>query len=181
MVLDAGACGVIAPYVEKPEQVVELRGAVKFRPLKGKKLRDALRQNEPLEPELEGYIQSRNSSDLLIVNIESKPAVEALDEILEVPLDAVLIGPHDLSCSLGIPEQYDNPIFHEAVKTIIQKAKSKNVAAGIHNISDIELARKWMDYGANLLIHQSDILLFKRGLSHDLSVLRDYSPRVEHR
>jgi 4-hydroxy-2-oxoheptanedioate aldolase len=57
---------------------------------------------------------------VLLLNIESAPALAALDEILAVPdIDAVQVGPHDLSCSLGVPEQYAHPRFEEAVQTII--------------------------------------------------------------
>ena len=51
-----------------------------------------------LEPELRDYLEQRNGDKILIVNIESVPAMEALDDIINVPdLDAVLIGPHDLA------------------------------------------------------------------------------------
>jgi len=51
-------------------------------------------------------------------------AIENLDAILSVPgLDAVLIGPHDLSVSLGIPEQYRDPAFDRAVRDIIKRAR----------------------------------------------------------
>src|SRR5688572_3276064 len=113
--LDAGAGGVIGPYVETAEQVRGLVGAVKLRPLKGRRLQEALRDRNTLEPELRDYLEQRNGDKILIANIESVPAIENLDEICAVPgLDAVLIGPHDLSCSLGIPEQYEHPRFNEA-------------------------------------------------------------------
>src|SRR6516162_494606 len=106
-VLDAGASGVIGPYVETVEQVRGLVGAVKLRPLKGRRLQEALQNRNKLEPELRDYLEKRNGDKILIANIESVPAIENLHDICSVPgLDAVLIGPHDLSCSLGIPEQY---------------------------------------------------------------------------
>ncbi|MEM7561113.1 MAG: aldolase/citrate lyase family protein, partial [Planctomycetota bacterium] len=132
MVLDGGAAGVIAPYVESVEQVQTLRGAVKLRPIKGKK-QQAILAGETAGTELEHYLRERASKSLLIVNIESTPAIEALDEILQVPdLDGVLIGPHDLSCSLGVPEQYEHPDFLAACETIFRKARAAGVGAGIH-------------------------------------------------
>ena len=60
-------------------------------------------------------------------------------EILQVPdLDGVLIGPHDLSCSLGIPEQYDHPDFLNACETIFNKARKASVGAGVHFWGDVE-------------------------------------------
>src|SRR5262249_26800825 len=131
--LDAGAGGIIGPYLETADQVRALVGAVKLRPLKGQRLAEALRDRNTLEPELADYLERRNGNKILIANIESVPALENLPDICSVPgLDAVLIGPHDLSCSLGIPEQYDHPRFDEAVRSIFRIAREHGVGAGIH-------------------------------------------------
>ena len=155
MVLDGGAAGVIAPYVETVEQVQALRGAVKLRPIKGRKLRQMLDGAE-IEPELESYLQGGAHHRLLIVNIESRPAMNALDAILAVPdLDAVLIGPHDLSCSLGLPERYDHPDFLAACETIFRQARAAGVGAGIHFWGTVEQQVHFLRLGANLLIHSA--------------------------
>lgn len=172
MVLDGGAAGVIAPYVETPEQVQALRGAVKKRPIKGKKLQ-AILAGEPIEPELETYLQDGAKDRLLVVNIESTPAIEALDDILAVPdLDAVLIGPHDLSCSLGVPERYGHPDFLAACETIFRKARAAGVGAGIHFWGSVEQQAHFLKLGANLLIHSGDILLFQRHLKAELKAVK---------
>ncbi len=171
-VLDGGAAGVIAPYVETAEQVQALCGAVKCRPIKGQRLQRLL-QGEPCQPELDQYMRRGCAGNVLVVNIESTPAMAALDAILAVPgLDAVLIGPHDLSCSLGIPEQYAHPRFLEAVRTIFRQARSAGVGAGIHFWGPLEQAADLLRDGANFLIHSSDIGLFTQGLTRDLAWLR---------
>jgi 4-hydroxy-2-oxoheptanedioate aldolase len=172
MALDGGAAGVVAPYMETVEQVQVLRGAVKFRPIKGKKL-EALLAGEPCEPELADYLRKNSAGSALIVNIESVAALDALDKILKVPdLDAVLIGPHDLSCSLGLPEQYTHPKFREAVRTILRKARAASVGAGIHFSGDVELQAEFLRDGVNFLIHSSDIQLFAKHVVEELSFLR---------
>lgn len=172
MVLDGGAAGVIAPYVESAEQVQALRGAVKLRPIKGRRLQDML-QGAAIESELDAYVRVGAEDRLLIVNIESVPAIEALDEILVVPdLDAVLIGPHDLSCSLGLPEQYDHPDFLTACETIFQKARAVGVGAGIHFWGEIQQQTHFLQLGANLLIHSADILLFQKHLKAELKAVK---------
>src|SRR5262249_28750305 len=80
-VLDAGAGGVIGPYLETADQVRALVGAVKYRPLKGRRLEEALRDPNTLEPELRSYLEQRNGDKILIANIESVPAIENLEEI----------------------------------------------------------------------------------------------------
>ncbi|HOZ49216.1 MAG TPA: aldolase/citrate lyase family protein [Candidatus Hydrogenedentes bacterium] len=172
-VLDGGAAGVIAPYVESPEQVQALRGAVRYRPLKGRRLAEKLAGREALEPELDEYLAERNDDSMLIVNIESAPAIEALDAILDVPgLDAVLVGPHDLSCSLGIPEHYDHPRFIQAVNGITTKARARGVGAGIHFSGAMNLEIEWARNGLNLIIHSSDFLAFRERLQAHFAALK---------
>jgi 4-hydroxy-2-oxoheptanedioate aldolase len=172
-VLDMGAGGVVAAYVETADEVVLLRGATKLRPLKGKKLDDILSGHTTLEGELADYVQSRNENNILLVNIESVAAVAALDQILAVPdLDGILIGPHDLSCSLGHPEQYDHPLFEKTILEIITKARAKNVGVGIHNLPKLEQEIKWSRAGMNLILHRSDVGLFRRGLHDNLAAIR---------
>ena len=171
--LDGGAGGVIGPYVETPEQVRGLVGAVKWRPLKGRRLEEALRDPATLEPELRDYLTKRNQDKILIVNIESVPAIANLHAICSVPgLDAVLIGPHDLSCSLGVPEQYSHPKFIEAVGTIFKKARAHNVGAGLHWWRGVHDELEWARLGANLIMHSTDITLVTQHLTQELQDLR---------
>lgn len=146
---------------------------MKLRPLKGKKLEEILAGRRKLDGEMAEYVPKFNEGSALLVNIESVPAVEALDEILAVPgLDGVLIGPHDLSCSLGVPEQYDHPLFDEAVMTITTKARAKNVGVAMHNMPLVEQDIKYGKAGINLILRRSDIELFRTALREDLSRLR---------
>jgi 4-hydroxy-2-oxoheptanedioate aldolase len=158
--------------VESVEQVQALRGAVKLRPIKGRKLAQLL-GGAPVEAELEAYISKGADDRLLIVNIESAPAMAALDDILAVPdLDGVLIGPHDLSCSLGLPERYDHPDFLNACETIFRKARAARLGAGIHFWGEIEQQVQFLKLGANLLIHSGDILLFQKHLKAELQAVK---------
>jgi 4-hydroxy-2-oxoheptanedioate aldolase len=169
--LDGGAAGIIAPYVETVEQAQALRGAVKLRPLKGRRLAERLAE-KPFETELEEYVRGRNGQ-ALILNIESAPAIEALDAILAVPdLDAVLIGPHDLSCSLGSPEQYEKPEFLAACESIFRKARAAGIGAGIHYWGSVEEQARFLRLGANMLIHSADISLFQKHLRLELDALK---------
>jgi 2-keto-3-deoxy-L-rhamnonate aldolase RhmA len=175
MVLDGGAAGIIAPYVESAAQVQALRGAVKLRPLKGEKL-DELLQGGAASPAMDAYMKAGAESRLLVVNIESTPAMAALDDILAVPgLDAVLIGPHDLSCSLGVPEQYEHPEFLAACGTIFKQARAAGVGAGIHFWGSVDAQKRFLAMGANMLIHSADISLFQKHLRLELEAIKQVS------
>jgi 4-hydroxy-2-oxoheptanedioate aldolase len=173
--LDGGAAGIVAPYVESAEQVRALVGAVKKRPLKGRLLSEHL-AGTPLTGDLRSYVERGAASRTLIVNIESAPALAALDEILDVDgLDGVLIGPHDLTTSLGVPEQYDHPRFLAACDEIIAKARARSLGAGVHVIyqaNRVAHEERWARLGANFILHAADIILFAEGLRRELGELK---------
>ena len=171
--IDAGATGVVAPYLESVRQVRDLVGAVKYKPLKGVLLERLLSGEETLNEKMQAYIEKFNEGNMCIANIESVPAINRLDELLSVQgLDAVFIGPHDLSVSLGYPEQYDHPVFEAAVKKIIWATRKKGLSIGIHFSLEPERQIKWVKEGANIIIHSFDIALFTQRLIHDMQIIR---------
>ena len=172
--LDAGAEGIIGPYIESAEQVKKLVGATKFRPLKGQKLEALMECNEGGDGNLIEYLSTFNENSVLIANTESRPAMEALDEILSVEgLDGVLIGPHDLSISLGFPEQYDHPDFDAAAREIFQKARAHGVGAGIHWWFGADAQVAWSGAGANFIVNSSDLSVFEQRISQEIDQIRD--------
>ena len=172
-VLDGGAGGIVAPYVESVEQVQALRGAVKYRPLKGDKLAGVLDGTAGPSDEAATYLRNHNEGNLLVINIESVPAVENLDCLLQIPdIDSILMGPHDLSVSLEIPEQYDHPKFDQTVRLVIEKARAHGVGVGIHFWANLEQEIEWARCGANLFLHSGDVLLFVAALRRDLEEAR---------
>ncbi|OOG72783.1 HpcH/HpaI aldolase/citrate lyase family protein [Algoriphagus sp. A40] len=174
--IDDGAIGVIAPYLENPAQIKELIGATKYRPLKGEKLESILSGKTGPSPELREYLDRFNHGNLCIANIESIPAVERLDELLSIEgLDAVFIGPHDLSINMGIPEQYDHPDFIAMVKTIVQKARKHTLGVGIHFSLEPQRQIDWIKEGVNIVIHSSDMALFSQRLREDISKIKSTS------
>jgi 2-keto-3-deoxy-L-rhamnonate aldolase RhmA len=176
-VMDGGARGLIVPYVERPEDVRTAIGAVRYRPVKGALLREWMEAGTASRDKLGEYIDKRNEQSVLIINVESIPSMERLDELLAIPeLDAVLIGPHDLSCSLGIPEEYKHPRFISAVDEIIDRARAAGKGAGIHyvfhDVSGLEQEITWARRGANLIVHGADVLMIRFALTADIGRLR---------
>lgn len=185
MALDAGAAGILAPYVETVQEVRALRGAVKLRPLKGARLERVLDGSEALDAGTADYLAAHNAGRALLINIESAPAIAALDDLLAVPdVDGVVIGPHDLSINLGIPEQYRDPRFTRAVETILGVARARGLAAGFHFGFGLDTAIDWTArLGANLVIHSTDFMLLREQLRHDLAAFRaatgEAAPRTD--
>ncbi len=172
--LDAGAAGVVSPYLETIEEVNALRGAVKYRPLKGKRLQEVLAGRENLSEKESAYLKQYNDGHLLILNIESRFAVDHLDQLLDMPdVDAVFIGPHDLSINLGIPEEYDSPLFEEYVEKIIASCRSRGIGIGNHLSTTKEKQLQWAQKGMNIIIWSGDILRFIQAMSSDVNEMKE--------
>lgn len=175
-VLDAGATGIVAPYIETEEEVLALAGALKHRPIKGKKLEERLSRKAGTNEVLDGYIDRRNQDNIFLINVESVRAMENLDSLLAVPeVDGVLIGPHDLSCSLNLPEQYDNPQFISAVDEIIARSRAAGKGCGYHKGyggPGIDQEVEWAKKGLNMICHEADVIAFTDKMKSDIGYLR---------
>ena len=98
-----------------------------------------------------------NEHVMVVLQIETKTALERIDELLAVPnIDAVLIGPADLSIALGIPGQFDHPEFVAAVERIRDRCDSRGIAPGLH-LRSLPMARRWRNQGLRFLSCNSDI------------------------
>ena len=191
-VIDAGACGVVASYMETVEEVQELRKAVKLKPLQGALLRTAMEEPERFAREhgqTKAFIEGRQNPCALVINVESQAAIDNLEKMLAVPgVDAVLVGPHDLSCNLGVPEDFTNPIFQEALRSIFTKARAAGVGAGIHQGMPPttpgmtpDMATKWIEeFGCNVYVHAADVNLFATQLKRDLSQIKRATNGATH-
>lgn len=179
--LDAGAGAILVPYVENIEDVYELVGAVKYRPLKGNKLKKILYGEEKPSPELEAYLKNYNKNHTLLLNIESRAGVNNMEQFFSVGsvdgpgVDGIVIGPHDLSTSYGMPEKFQSQEFKDLSCGIIHKARALGIAAGGHNCSrgTLELQMAWAKAGATIILHSSDMFLFADKLQDDLNCIRE--------
>jgi len=173
MALDAGSNGILGPYIENAEQVRQLVGAVKYRPLKGKRLQDVLHDRIELSFKEKEFFKRFNEGNFLFVNIESVEAMNNLDEILAVDgLDGIVIGPQDLSINLGVPEQYDSEEFLSAVKYIIDKALFHKKMVGNHFSFDIDYELEWAKSGMNIILHSQDQVIFVNNMREELNRFR---------
>ena len=133
MALDAGAQGILAPYCETVEEAKEVVSAAKWRPLKGAVVRRVIETGEFPSAATKEYLENRNRNNVCIVGIESTPGIAKLDDILKVDgIDAIFVGPNDLSISLGHPDQYDHPDYEAALREILSKCKAHNTPTLIH-------------------------------------------------
>ena len=145
--LDQGAQGIILPRVEDPEVLEEALSWLRFPPLgkRGFGINPTMIDYEARSmPEI---IEHQNRETLAVVQIETVRAVEAADELISLKgLDVIMIGPADLSISLGIPGQFDNPLLVEAVDKVIAACNRHNVVPGIQT-RGVAMAKFWVERG----------------------------------
>lgn len=178
--LDAGAGAILVPYVENVEDVQAMVGAVKYRPLKGRKLKRILSGDEQPSAQLERYLKDYNRDHTLLLNIESPTGVSNMEQFLCVPsldgpgVDGIVIGPHDLSTSYGMPEDFRSRDFLDLSCGIIRKARAGGVSVGCHGGSrgSLDLQIEWAKAGANIILHSSDMFLFADRMHDDLQCIR---------
>ena len=112
MCLDAGASGLIFSTVEDATQAAKIKELCTYPKYGGKRGLGLVRQNKW------GYSTLVNKPPIIIAQIETKRAVHNLEEIYAQGLDHYMIGPYDLSASLGVTAEFDNPKFLEAIEAI---------------------------------------------------------------
>jgi len=128
--LDAGAGGVIIPMVESAEQLREVRDACCWPPA-GKRGVGFSRANLFGKYFAEYTVEAQ--APLLVAMIEHIHAADSLEEILKVEgLDAILIGPYDLSASMGITAQFDSPEFIKTINRIKALCGHRRISCGVH-------------------------------------------------
>lgn len=170
--LDSGASGVIAPLVNSAEQAELLVEATKYPPL-GNRGVGFCRAND-YGAGLKEYYQTANDDIMVAVQIEHHLGVSNIDEILEVEgVDAVFIGPYDLSASLGVAAQFDHPLYLEARNKVIEACQRHNIVAGIHVVHpepDEILAR--VKEGYRLLAYSLDITMLMDACARGLGAIK---------
>jgi 2-dehydro-3-deoxyglucarate aldolase/4-hydroxy-2-oxoheptanedioate aldolase len=161
--LDCGAEGVIFPRVESPELLEKAVSWTKFPPvgIRGCGLTPLHVDFEPVS--IAQIIEHFNEHTLVVLQIETLRAVEARDELLSVPhIDAVMVGPVDLSISLGVPGEFEHPKMVEAMEKIVESCRRHGVAPGTQT-RNLPLAKFWRDRGMLFLGCSSETaMLYER-------------------
>jgi 4-hydroxy-2-oxoheptanedioate aldolase len=168
--LDAGAYAVICPMVNTRQDAQKLVAWTRYPP-------QGSRSFGPVRAQLYSgtdYVERANGAIVTFAMIETVQALDNLDSILSVEgLDAIYIGPSDLSLALGCKPVFDDvePKVAQAIGHILQRAKAHGVPAGIHNGSP-QAARARIADGFRFVTVSSDARLIGQASQQLLSALR---------
>ncbi len=132
-VLDAGAKGVIVPMINSEKDAIKAVDAVKYPPVGRRGVGLARAQGYGFD--FENYSSTINAGTKVIAQIEHVDAVNNLEEILLVDgIDGTIIGPYDLSGSMGMPGKYDDPKVKDVLSSYEKISKKVGVPMGYHII-----------------------------------------------
>ena len=178
-VLDMGAAGVIVPHIRSADEARHAVAACKYPP-------QGIRGTGPRRPsrygsDEKGYLARANDSTIVMIMIETVEVCDDIDAVLQVDgLDAMMFGAVDLSASMGLLPQFDDPRVISAIDRVVAKAQGYPIglASGCSPDADDNSPFSWrnlLSQGMNIIPIASDQGLILSGANESLSVFRHHA------
>ena len=157
--LDIGAGGVQVPQITSKFEAEEVMRRAKFSPIGERGVCRFVRAAQYSAKNRFDYFKEANNA-VIVLQIEGQDGIDSLEEILTVEgIDVIFIGPYDLSQSLGVVGDIDNPLVEEKMLEIVQKCTDKGVAVGTFT-DTVSNAKKWRRLGVKYIAHSVDVGVF---------------------
>lgn len=165
--LDAGAMAVIVPMVNSVEECEAAVAAARYAPA-GSRSYGPTRVSAVEGPD---YFERANADVAVIPMIETVEAVDAIDRILAVPgVDAIYVGPADLSVSLGYDPASNEPEFLDTLDRIVDACESHGVVPGIHTTTATAPDR--LERGFRMVTVTNDVIAMRTAVKADLALVK---------
>jgi 2-keto-3-deoxy-L-rhamnonate aldolase RhmA len=164
--LDAGAYGILVPLVSTPEQALAAVSYAKYPPMGVRGA--AAAAGSRYGTELASYLRTANAETLVGVQIETKAAMEHLDEIAAVDgVDLLFVGPQDLTLSLGLLDDRAHPRVREAMRSVVAACERHGRIPGTL-VADAAEKRAAVDLGFRFISLAGDLRLLLQGARYYL-------------
>lgn len=167
--LDFGATGLILPMVQTKQEAQKFIEASLYPPQGRRGV--ALYKANQFGDDFANYTQEHNKTVSLILQIETAVAVENIDDILSLNrIDGLLIGPYDLSASLGVAGNFKSPPFKKALKKITLAAKKRKISLGYHvTEASGKAVEKKLKEGFSFVALSTDCLILKSAAKAEMA------------
>lgn len=170
--LDIGAEGLVLPQVKTREETQHIIQATKYAPEGKRGVSISTTATLFRDYKIEEYTEWANRELMTIVQIESEEGINNAEQIISTPgVDAIMIGPADLSHDMGISGRIDHPRMEDAFREVIRQCNKYGVAPGIH-LNNMEDVDKWINEGMRFISYSYDSKFFKDALKESLHKLR---------
>ena len=172
-VMDAGAHGIVVPMVNTPEDALKAVAAVRYAPEGNRGV--GLARAQGYGENFQEYLKWQKDQSVVIAQIEHKDALDNLEDILRVPgIDAFIVGPYDLSCSMGIPGEFEHPEFLAAMDLIVGIGKKLDSPAGLHIVEpDNARLERCLQEGYRFLAYSVDIRIISAGVTQGIRTFQE--------
>lgn len=171
-ILDMGADGIIVPMVCSKKDAMQAVEYAKYPPVGKRGV--GLYRASGYGTTFEEYKKWVNEELVIIAQIEHIDGVNNLDEILEVEgIDGTIIGPYDLSGSMGFPGEFERDDVKAAVQTVLNRCKVKNIPSGFHVVdTDPQKLQLKIDQGCTFLAYGIDYFFMRDAAINGMNILR---------
>jgi 2-keto-3-deoxy-L-rhamnonate aldolase RhmA len=170
--LDVGAQGVMVPMVESAAQAGQITAAMTYPPGGRRGAAFGIAHDQFTGGVPADKMSHANDTRLCICQIETVAGVENVEEIAAVSgVDVLWVGQFDLTLSMGIPAEFDNPRFPEALERVATAAKANGKIAGAMALS-VDDARLWISRGFTMIAYWGDLWIYKAALKQALDELK---------
>jgi len=155
--LELGAAGIMVPHCMSAQEARELGQSTRFHPLGRRALDSGNADGHYCMIPLEEYLRRANENTFVVAQIEDPEALAEIDGIVSAPgVDAVFVGPADLTHGLGVPGRFDDPRLHKAIADVAAACRRHGKHWGLPVSADT--APKYLEMGARFLASGADVL-----------------------
>jgi 2-dehydro-3-deoxyglucarate aldolase len=176
-ILDVGADGIIVPMINSKEDAIQAVEYAKYPPIGKRGV--GLYRASGYGTTFEEYKKFVNEELVIIAQIEHIDAVNNIDDILSVEgIDGTIIGPYDLSGSMGYPGEFERDDVKIAVETVVEKCKEMNIPAGFHVVdTDPSKLQVKIDQGCTFLAYGIDYFFMRDASMNGMKQLKERSQK----
>ena len=171
--LDMGAEGLMVPMVGNVAEAESIVQSMKYTPRGGRGVAQGIAHDNYRGGEVMEKLVASNRRTTLFAQIETAEGVESADEIAAIEgIDCLWVGHFDLSCSLGIPGQFDHPDFIRAIESTHAAARNHGKAYG-RLVPDTKTGIELFNAGFDFICYSGDVWMFQAALASAVSEIRD--------
>ncbi|EXJ59240.1 hypothetical protein A1O7_06672 [Cladophialophora yegresii CBS 114405] len=175
-VLDGGAMGVVFPHVSTREEATSAVSICKYPPAGTRSMTGQLPQFSYVARPHETVIaESNRRGSTVFVMIETAQAIRDLDAIASVEgVDVLLVGSNDLSIELGVPAQFESPVFKDALEKVSRACKENRKIMALAGIYDKPVIQRWavQELGVGWILGGQDASFIAKGAAGCMEALR---------
>lgn len=173
--LDMGAGGIQVPRVSTATEAGAVVKGTYFYPLGERGVCRFTRAADYSHQSKKDYFKSAKDKVAVILQIEGVKGIENIQEITSISgVDAIFIGPYDLSQSLGIPGETGHPLLMDKMENVVSRTKKAGLAVGTF-VESVTEAQRWIKRGVSYIAYSTDVGIYHRGSKSIATKLKEFN------